>query len=115
MLINMPNFYRLQRTRLNGSAPEPTRLRPDDSDDEDVDELATPAPQSASTSGGHPAATEPVHRRVLDEEMQPDDDDEEEDEDSDDENSVRNKALAGGIDQKGVSDAVDTLGLRVHV
>lgn len=78
-------------------------MRPTESDDEDedVDELATPAPQVASTANGH-----------RDVDMQAGDDDDDEDGvqrsdddssgDEQDEDNVRAKALSNKDQQKGV-------------
>lgn len=106
---------RLQRARLatnsNGHtspASELTRIRPEDSDEEEehVDELATPAPQAASS---RKAANRNGNTDVS---MREDDSDDEEGEDRDgdgesesdgDEDDVRDKAMSGRNSQKGVS------------
>lgn len=120
---------RLQRARLatNGNghtspASVLTRIRPEESDDEgeDVDELATPAPQTAPS---HKAATRSRNGNA-DISMQEDGSDDEEgdnrdgegeSESDDDGDDVRDKAMSGKNSQKGVRRRCLTLLKRLAV
>lgn len=114
LVIDHPALaLQLQRARLaqngngrNGSAAGPTRLHPEDSDsNEDVDELATPAPQA----GPLRRETAKTGRDVGDVSMQEDGSDieaeeEEDDDDEDgDEDDVQERALSTRNKEKGVS------------